>query len=237
MIYILHGDNIDASRKSFIETIAELKAGGIEEVVRLNGAEIVQSDLIQALESQSLFGGDRIVAIEGIFSRRVSKEKEALLIYISSQLATGNSQLALLLWEGKKILATGLKKFTGKPGVEIKEFKLPRLLYTFLDRIYPKNGKSASVIFNQLIAEEPVELVFYWMVKRITELILENSPSGSGGGYDDWRRQKLMDQASRWTEKSLINFHKKLTEIDEAVKTGSTPSDLSSHLDIALLSL
>jgi len=233
MIYIFHGDNTELSRKAFIDQIAKLKDGGVNEVVRLNGTDIVQSDLIQALESQSLFGSDRIVAVEGLFSRRVSKEKEALVSY----LALGPYPLSLLLWEGKKISAAGLKKFTGKKEVEIKEFKISGLLYKFLDQIIPENGRAASATFNNLILEEPVELVFYLLVKRITELILENSSSGAGGGYDDWRRQKLIEQASRWSGKRLVNFHKKLTEIDEAVKTGSTPSSLSSHLDILLASM
>ena len=111
------------------------------------------------------------------------------------------------------------------------------MLYKFLDQIIPENGRVASATFNNLILEEPVELVFYLLVKRFTELILENSSSGVGGGYDDWRRQKLIDQASKWSGKRLVNFHKKLTEIDEAVKTGSTPSSLSSHLDILLASM
>jgi len=233
MIYIFHGDNTELSRKSFIEAIAKLKAGVTNEVVRLNGTDIVQSDLIQALESQSLFGGDRIVAIEGLFSRRISKEKDSLLSY----LALSPCPLPLLLWEGKKILATGLKKFAGKNGVEIKEFKISSLLYKFLDQIIPENGRVVSATFNNLILEEPVELVFYLLVKRLTELILESPSSGQGGGYDDWRREKLIEQASKWTGKGLVNFHKRLTEIDEAIKTGSTPSDLSSHLDIALLNL
>jgi DNA polymerase III delta subunit len=235
MIYIFHGDNIDVSRKAFIDQIAKLKNSGVNEVVRLNGADIVQSDLIQALESQSLFGGDRIVAIEGLFSRRVSKEKDLLISYLSSSIIDHPS--SIIIWEGKKILSTGLKKFAGKNGVEIKEFKISGLLYKFLDQIIPENGRAASATFNSLIIEEPVELAFYLLVKRITELILENSSSGVGGGYDDWRRQKLIEQASKWSVKQLVNFHKKLTEIDEAIKTGSTPSNLSSHLDIALLSL
>ena len=237
MIYIFHGDNIDVSRKAFIGQIARLKDGGLNEVVRLNGADIVQSDLIQALESQSLFGSDRIVAVEGLFSRRVSKEKDLLISYILSSLILLPSSFFLLLWEGKKILATGLKKFAGKNGVEIKEFKISGLLYKFLDQIIPENGRVASATFNNLILEEPVELVFYLLVKRLTELILESPSSGQGGGYDDWRRQKLIDQASKWSGKRLVNFHKKLTEIDEAVKTGSTPSSLSSHLDILLASM
>ena len=237
MIKIFHGENVELSRKSFIEVIAKSKVDGVNEVVRLNGAEIVQSDLIQALESQSLFGGDRIVVIEGLFSRRISKEKDSLLTYIVSQLASGNSQFVLLMWEGKKILATGLKKFTGKQEVEIKEFKISGLLYKFLDQIIPGNGRPASLTFNSLIIEEPAELVFYFLVKRVTELILENSSSGSGEGYDDWRRQKLIEQASKWSGKGLTSFHRRLTEIDEAIKTGSTPSGLPSHLDIALLNL
>ena len=234
MIYIFHGDNIEASRKSFVEALVRSKAAGANEVVRLNGAEIVQSDLIQALESQSLFGNDRVVVIEGLFSRRISKEKDSLLSY----LALSPYPSSLLLWEGKKITAVGLKKFTEKKEVEIKEFKISGLLYKFLDQIVPDNGSLASLTFNNLIIEEPVELVFYLLVKRITELLLQNSSSGSGGGYDqDWRMQKITEQTLKWTEKGLVNFHKRLTEIDEAVKTGSTPSNLSSHLDIALLNL
>lgn len=228
MIKIFHGENIELSRKAFIEAIAKSKVDGVNEVVRLNGAEIVQSDLIQALESQSLFGGDRIVVIEGLFSRRISKEKDLLISYLSSSIIHHSS--AIIIWEGKKILATGLKKFTGKQEVEIKEFKISGLLYKFLDQIIPGNGRPASLTFNSLIIEEPAELVFYFLVKRVTELI-------SGEGYDDWRRQKLIEQASKWSGKGLTNFHRRLTEIDEAIKTGSTPSGLPSHLDIALLNL
>ena len=137
----------------------------------------------------------------------------------------------------KKITPASLKRFTGRKEVEIKEFKISGLLYKFLDQIIPGNGRPASLTFNSLINEEPVELVFYLLVKRATELIVENSSSGSGGGYDDWRRQKLIEQASKWSGKALTNFHRRLTEIDEAVKTGSTPSGLPSHLDIALLNL
>lgn len=267
MITIFHGDNIEASRKSFIEAIAKLKAGGANEVVRLNGAEIVLSDLIQALESQSLFGGDRVVAIEGLFSRRLSKEKDSLIGYLvkliqgsfpslrgsfsdrgnlnpksdrhvppTAELAMTNEK-SIIIWEPKKITPASLKKLTGNKEVEIKEFKISGLLYKFLDQVIPGNGRPASLAFNNLIIEEPAELVFYLLVKRITELILENSSSGSGGGYDDWRKQNLIAQASKWTGKGLTNFHRKLTEIDEAVKTGSTPSGLPSHLDIALLNL
>ena len=237
MIHIFHGENIELSRKSFIEAIAKSKVDGVNEVVRLNGAEVVQSDLIQALESQSLFGVDRIVVIEGLFSRRISKEKDSLISYIASSLFSLPSSFFLLLWEPKKITPASLKRFTGRKEVEIKEFKISGLLYKFLDQIIPGNGRPASLTFNSLINEEPVELVFYLLVKRATELIVENSSSGSGGGYDDWRRQKLIEQASKWSGKALTNFHRRLTEIDEAVKTGSTPSGLPSHLDIALLNL
>lgn len=237
MIYIFHGDNSEVSRKSFIELIAKLKSDGVNEIVRLNGADLVQSDLIQALESQSLFGGDRVVVIEGLLSRRVSKEKDLLISYLLSSIVHSPSSIILLFWDSKKISAVGLRKFTGKPGVNIKEFKISSLLYKFLDQVIPGNGRLASLTFNSLTVEEPVELVFYLLAKRITELILENLSSVSDASYDDWRRQKIIEQASKWTKKSLINFHKSLTEIDEAVKTGSTPAGLSSHLDIALLSL
>lgn len=233
MIQIFHGENIELSRKAFIEAIAGLKTGGVNEVVRLNGVEIIQSDLIQALESQSLFGGDRVVAIEGLFSRRPSKEKDSLISY----LALSPCPLALFLWEPKKLTPAALKKFSGKKEVEIKEFKISSLLYKFLDQVAPGNGRRASAAFNNLILEEPAELAFYFLVKRVTELMAENSTSGYGGGYNDWKRQNLIAQASKWTEKGLLRFHKRLTEIDEAVKTGSTPSGLPSHLDIALLNL
>ena len=121
--------------------------------------------------------------------------------------------------------------------MKLKNIKFQVCYINFLIKLFREWPIGRSLTFNSLINEEPVELVFYLLVKRATELIVENSSSGSGGGYDDWRRQKLIEQASKWSGKALTNFHRRLTEIDEAVKTGSTPSSLPSHLDIALLNL
>ena len=71
---ILHGDNLVASRQLLIEKIKPFKARNAE-VVKLNGAKVDLTEIQQALESQSLFGLERLVVIVGLLSAPVGKRR------------------------------------------------------------------------------------------------------------------------------------------------------------------
>jgi DNA polymerase III delta subunit len=95
-----------------------------------------------------------------------------------------------------------------------------------------------SQLASETLKTDPAEVAMLMLGRRVTQLLVAKSAASDGfSGLADWQIQKLRQQAVNWSEKQLIDFHRRLVEIDEAVKTGSTPADLAGHLDILLLSL
>ena len=72
MLYLIHGDDIDAARKDL--DLKKQKAKG-KELREVNGKRLEESSLIQSLESSSLFGGDVFVIIENFLSSAKKREK------------------------------------------------------------------------------------------------------------------------------------------------------------------
>ena len=81
---VIHGDNLVASRNRLVELIDQAKSQS-QEIVQLNGDKITSTELLQALESQSLFGTDRLVVIERLFSRVKSKRKRSAYFHYFSK--------------------------------------------------------------------------------------------------------------------------------------------------------
>lgn len=237
MIYFFHGDNPSASRQAMRSLIDGIKNKTSPEIIELNGETITLTDLIQAVEAKSLFSLDKIVIIECLLSRRPSKEKDSLISYLLSSIIHHPS--SIIVWEPKPISAAVLKKFSLMKGTKIQEFKLPFLLFKFLDSLMPGRGKQVSELFAELTSSEPVEMIVFMLARRITQLLLGLKDKGQGLREikSEWQKEKIRNQANQWTQTGLLKFHKQLLEIDEAVKTGSTPADLATHLDILLLSL
>ena len=72
MITLLHGNYPEASRKEYIRVKTEAKG---KEIRVLDGKSLDPAALTQALESNSLFGGDTIVFIENLFGKLGRKVK------------------------------------------------------------------------------------------------------------------------------------------------------------------
>lgn len=247
MLCIFHGDNTTTSRNALNETLDGLRAKFPNaEVLRLDGNSLAETELVEVLESPSMlamsavkgFSVDRIVHIDGLLSRRPSKEKERLVMKISDS-SIQISELQILLWEGKQLSAAQLKSFQKNKYCKIQEFKLSKTLFAFLDSLAPKNGATMTALLASTLKTEAPELVMFMLVRRITELLLAVSHDSHvlDGVRSPWQRSQLSRQATHWTQPRLLEFHRKLLEIDEAIKTGSTASDAATHLDILILSL
>ena len=91
---ILHGDNVVLSRNKLVDLIESFQG----ETLRYTGESLTLSELKQALESLSLFGLEKLVVIENLFSRRPSQEKENVLKYLKNEPSKN-----LIIWERKKI--------------------------------------------------------------------------------------------------------------------------------------
>ena len=77
MITLLHGDNIEASR---LELTSIITKGKDKEIRTLDGKHLDENALIQAMESNSLFGINILVVIENLFTPLGRKIKRIIRI-------------------------------------------------------------------------------------------------------------------------------------------------------------
>lgn len=235
-IIILHGDD---ERKLYerLSRFIETAKSRSWEVAYLDDPKL---SIQEQLSSSSLFGSERFFIIRDIV-RLGKKEVE----WISKKSADLSGTL-IIYHEGYVLqsILKGLPKET-----KIEEFKLPVILWNFLDNLYPGNSEKSIKQFHQIIEKEAPEFIFTLIAKRFKELywikIEPSPPSGQSPSgplaYPSWRIGKLKAQANKFTINSLLSDGKlrlqliisKLSDIDIKVKTSK--SDLVSELDLLII--
>jgi DNA polymerase III delta subunit len=230
MLTILHGDNIVASRLVLNQHLNRAKQAKIKDIIRLDGKEIKLEDLIQALESSSFFGTNKLVIVENLFSRPRSQEKSAILNYLSTSISSIETNL--VIWEKKEIKPSSFKKF---PKAKIQLFKTPAIIFKFLDSLKPKNTKVMLSLLSQCLQSDSAEIVFYMLARQIRLLFLALEPKSLK--LAPWQVNELKAQAQQLGPPKLKTLHQKLLAIDERIKTGQSFLGLAGELDLLLLSL
>lgn len=220
---LLHGPNTVASRERLLAEIGRF--GG--EAVRLNGALLTLADLRQALESASLFQTDRLVVIEGLFSRRPSHAKDTLLAFLKNRQPDN-----LIIWEGKKIDGRILSPFKAKTVL----FDLTSAVFKFVESLVPGNGTNKLHLFNGALVKDPPEMVFAMIARQIRLLLTVSEPPVGGLKLAPWQISRLKAQAARFSLPQLKNLHRQLLEIDTGQKTGRSPFGLRAALELWLVS-
>lgn len=223
---ILHGPNTVISRKKLIERI-ENSPG---EIVRLEGEKLTLTELKQALESNSLFGQERLVVIENIFARRPSKLKEEILKYLKA----GNPP-NLIIWEGKNIDGRTLKPFGP---TNCLKFAISPLIFKLLDSLSPENKKISLTILHRCLKDTVPELVFFMISRHIRYLIMAADLGEKGlGEFPSWRKHKYIFQAKKFGLKKLVSLYHQLLVIDYQQKTGKAAMTLAGQLDLLIANL
>lgn len=218
-IIVLHGEDTEKSYerlKKFIDTAKERSW----EVAYLD--ESPQS-FEENISSTSLFGKERFFILQnqnslGKHQLEWLKKKYTglpgnLIIYHSGDLSTG--------------FLKGLPR-----DAKIEVYDLPKILWNFLDNIYPGHGGKLVVQLHKLIEKDSVELIFSLIARQIGDLYWAKTEPLSLP-YQTWRVGKLKHQAERFEEGELIDLIEKLSQIDINVKTGK--SDLVSSLDLLFI--
>lgn len=152
---ILHGDNQIASRETFI-TQVKLAQGDNKHIVEFAGTSFGMADLIQSVESSSLFGQTSLTILEGFFSSRPSNAKKEITSYLSA-----HSDSDILIWESKDVTAQ-LKDFSSNV---IKKFDFPKHLFQFLDN-------PAIPSLHQTLTSLPAEMIFASLVTRMHKQLM-----------------------------------------------------------------
>jgi len=199
------------------------------EIIKFNQKNLKLENLIQALESQSLFGQERLIIIEEFFSQPKSNRQQEIIDYLSKEKPSIN----LIFWE-KKILTPGLLRKLSFID-QVKAFKIPALVFKLVESIYPNNQKQTLNYLKETLKNQSAEFIFYMIVRQIKLLI--QTKDGILPKMAPWMLGKLKSQASKFKSiESLKNLYGRLLEIDRNIKTGQTPMSLAWHLDMLLIS-
>jgi hypothetical protein len=208
---IFHGDHTSASRQALNQAI---KAEQGREIIKLDGSKLIDTDLRQALESQSLFGQEKLVVIY------------RLPLKLIDTLTEHQGNTPVFIWHDKALTPTQVKKLSNfKPQL----FKIPAAIFNFLDQLNIST-------FHQALTTDAPEQIFYMLHRRLSQLIqAKDSPQDLK--LADWQKSRLITQAKRFTLDQLLTLHFKLLTIDEAVKTGRNFLPLDRTLELWLLNL
>lgn len=227
MIYLLHGDDIARSRNELFTLKASFPG---REVREISGKSLEESDLIQSLSSQSLFGDELVVIIENICSANAKKPKklEELLTSILNE----SQKNTIILWEEKEASKTALSILTGKAKITL--FKLPTQLFQFLDGIRPQNLHESIRIFTTLIQSEPPELIHAMLVKRVRQLLLLVSGETLESSQA-WQVSRLTNQSKFFTLKGLTKLYHDVILADYQMKSGLSSMSLDEQIQHYLL--
>lgn len=239
MLTIIHGDDIVASRKYFLDLKEKHK-----DAVSFDGGVVTMTDLTQIFEGGGLFEDSKTVFIEQLLAKksrggRKTKtseptELDAILAYFAKQ-ASGNT---IVLWENKEIERGSLLAFQS---ADIKVFKLPQTLFLLLDSIKPTNGPTLVKLFHRTIENAEPEMIFFMLLRQIRLLL--GLYQSNAQDIDEikrmqpWQKTKLQKQAAQFSLEQLKKIHHDLFQIEIGQKTGGLSTSVTSAIDFLLLEI
>src|SRR3989344_2434499 len=221
MIHLFHGENIVVSRKE-MQLLKEKNRQ--KELVLLDGKKMSITEFIQATESTSLFGSQRLVIVENAFSRRFNAKSKELPSFLL-QVKRIPPETEVLFWEEKELGKTVL---SGLPrSTDIALFKPDRYVFTFTEAIKPKNTAQLLVLFDKACQKDAVEMVFAMLVRQFHYLIMIKDLGDRIAELSPWQAKKFATQAQYFSYPQLVALYEHLLEIDVKIKTGQTPFTLA----------
>ena len=214
-IIVIHGDNISKSFERLSYYIKSAKGN------KLDIRKISPPDnLSEALTAVSLFGNDSLIVIKHTNKKELKWLKENL----------NGIDNDLILYEPSQLTRTILNFF---PKAKIEEFKLPKLIWKFLDEFYPRNAKNTLKLLHTIIENEAVEPIIGLINWRLLDILTfiknpEKIP------YDPWRIKKLENQSNKFTQVKVNKILEKLAKADYESKIGK--ADIITSLDLIIAS-
>jgi hypothetical protein len=229
MRILLHGEDQVKSRK-YLSTLKN-KAKKNKEILSLNGANVSLTELKQALEANSLFGHDKVVILENIFSARKSKRKKQLIKYLNKE----SPQIDLIIWEEVKVGKRALNKLP--KSFQKKEFKISTVIFKFLESLQPGNNQNSLTLLKKSLSNNEPEKIFYMLVRQIRLLIIAKDLGKPGLSGPGWIKNKLITQTKAFTKNQLLSVHSKLLNIDISIKRGKSLMPLQKQLELLTANL
>jgi len=218
-IIVLHGDDerkIYERLQKFIETAKERSW----EVDYLDDFSV---NLQETLSSSSLFAKERFFILRDI-KRLGKKEVE----WITKKYAELSGTLIIYNegYVGKTMLSALPKD------IKIEEYKLPVIIWSFFEHLYPGNSERCIQEFHKIIERDAPEFIFTLIAKLFRDLYWVKVDVASMP-YPPWRISKLKVQSAKFSEEQLKDIIEQLAVIDIDIKTSK--AELVSSLDLLML--
>lgn len=226
-IVVYSGDDIVSSRKAFLDYLESLERDDFE-LIRTSGKDLTEETLELHSSPTSLFGQKKTLAIENLLLGTKSKEKEKIIEKIAKE-----KECDIIIWEGKDISKTDQKKYPGN--FVFKNFKLPQILFNFLDSLAPGKTKENLDFFHRVIEEVDPAFVFLMVIRQFRYLILASENELTG--MPPWQCGKFFHQTKLFSKEKLLIIYERLLEIDYRQKTSGLVKDLTFELDLLLSEL
>jgi DNA polymerase III delta subunit len=221
---LLSGDHLTKSYERLSKFMEVAKRRGWE-IISLDGGGV--ENLPEKLSTQPLFPKEILYIL-----KEVNKIKKNDLKWLNKNFPNLPGTL-VIYQEGNLNKDTSLLL---PKEIKKEEFKLPRLIFNFLDSFYPGNTQNCLKLFHQLIQNEPPEFVFALLGRHLRDLywILDDPKTLK---YESWRKEKLLKQGKYFGNKEKIaEIIDLMAEIDIKVKTSeATLTNLLDHLIITKL--
>lgn len=209
MIYILHGNNVDAAYKGLEAIIDSHK-----DWERFYAADSITLNL--QLYTDDLMSAKKIIIIENFTSIKNLKVENYTRI---------PQDKMLIMWEKKELSAHQVSKLSKFAKVE--NFKLPSTLFHFLDSI-AKNPQTSITFLNKLQIENTSALTwhlanrFYLLCLAKLNLDEKHAAKIIGRNIAEWQWQKLKDQSASFSLTKLKQLLSASLKIETLIKTGKT---------------
>lgn len=233
MITIIHGDDLVSSRNYFLDNKKKAK-----NPILLEGEALTFSTLSSIIDNVSIFEEDKIknMFIENFFTKNkaVSKEFKDICGYLEKRQETLN------IFFFEQTLQNKIKLTVFKKAL-IKTFKLPQMLFQFLDGLKPHNSNNV-VLFHQALQTSDANLIFVMIVRQF-RLLLALSDQNQALSIDElsklapWQKDKLQRQSAKFSVDNLKQIYQNLEKLDKANVTGQLFMSFESAIDFFLLEI
>lgn len=229
MITVICGEDILSSRNK-IQELLNTSVG--YEIIKLDAILHSLTDIIGAVESQSLLADDKLIVIENLFSLPASKNK----LQILTLLKNNENLRKIIIWEGKQISRTDIYKFFQKP--VIFNFPIGVNIFRFLDSVGIAGTDEILHEFHKLLKSHQAELIYAMLLRQYRLLILSKDKSIKNiPNLSSWQIAKLNSHAAHFDLQYLIRKYRLLLQIDISIKSGTTVYSVADLLDFFLINL
>lgn len=217
-IVILHGEHTLKSYERLQKYLSVAKRKSWEVSVVADDKE----NLREVLVGESLFTKDRLVVIED--TKLLTSDFLKWLKKNSDGISTN-----LVIYHKGVMHQRTIKAL---PKVEkVEEFKLTKLIWSFLDSFFPGNAKNVYKLFHEAIKTDPPEFIFAMLVRHIRDIYWAKVDARSME-YPPWRIGKLKGLAAKFEKDKLVKLIDELSVAD--IKAKTSQMELTDSLDFII---